>query len=82
MLNGFFYIFFFQIALTGVTFLPTDESAPSKQELLVASKFVIDFIKSGKNCNNFVKDIFFVCVTKEDFYNLSAVLLVSFDECN
>lgn len=31
--------FFLQIALTGVTFLPTDESAPSKQELLVASKF-------------------------------------------
>lgn len=79
-LNGIF--FFLQIALTGVTFLPTDESAPSKQELLVASKFVIDFIKSGKNCNNFVIDILCVCVTNEDFYNLCAELLVSYDECN
>lgn len=80
LLNGFFFVL--QIALTGVTFLPTDESAPSKQELLVASKFVINFIKSGKNCNNFVKDIFFVCVRNKDFYNLCAELLVSFDECN
>ena len=28
-----------QIALTAVTFLPTDDSAPSKQELLVARKY-------------------------------------------
>lgn len=76
------FLFFLQIALTGVTFLPTDESAPSKQELLVASKFVINFIKSGKNCNNFVKDIYCVCVRNKDFYNLCAELLVSFDECN
>lgn len=48
--------FFLQIALTGVTFLPTDESAPSKQELLVASKFVINFMKSGK-----IVIIFCVC---------------------
>lgn len=69
-----FFFFFLQIALTGVTFLPTDESAPSKQELLVASKYVINFIKSSENCNNFVKDNFFWCVTKEDFYNLCAEL--------
>ena len=31
-------VFHFQIALTGVTFLPTDESNPSKQELLIARK--------------------------------------------